>query len=113
LTPRISLQGIVSGGNNNDGGVSGTYESNAQFVRGEWHKVEVVAVANTTGANNGSVKLYLNGVLATSCSGIRFTSASSPTWHLLSWSPTWGGIGGTVVSTMYQYMDHLYVSGKL
>jgi uncharacterized protein YjdB len=112
LTARISLQGIVSGGNNADGGISGTYESSKQFVRGQWHKIEVIAVANTTGANDGTVKLYLDGVLAVQCSGIRFTSASSPTWTLVSWAPVWGGTGGTVTSTMYEYMDHIYLSGK-
>ena len=48
LTARISLQGITAGGNNSDG--SGTYESDAQFIRGQWHKIEVIAVANTSGA---------------------------------------------------------------
>jgi uncharacterized protein YjdB len=110
LTARISLQGIASGGNNNDGGVSGTYESIVQFVRGQWHKVEVIAVANANGAN-GSVKLYVDGVLAAQCSGIQFSSGS-PSWSLVSWSPTWGGTGGTVTSTMYEYLDHFYLSSK-
>jgi uncharacterized protein YjdB len=110
LTARISLQGIASGGNNNDGGVSGTYESTVQFVRGQWHKVEVIAVANASGAN-GSVKLYVDGVLAAQCSGIQFASGS-PSWSLVSWSPTWGGTGGTVLATMYEYVDHFYLSSK-
>ena len=112
LTARISLQGIVSGGNNADGGISGTYESTAQFVRGQWTKIEVVAVANTPGSANGSVKLYINGTLATQCSGIKFTNDSNPSWTLESWAPVWGGTGDTVLSTMYEYMDNIYISGK-
>jgi uncharacterized protein YjdB len=111
LTARISLQGIVSGGNNADGGISGTYESNVQFVRGQWHKIEVIAVANTSGASNGSVKLYIDGNLATQCSGIRFVTGAG-SWDLISWSPTWGGTGDTVKATMYEYMDHFYISQK-
>jgi hypothetical protein len=112
LTGRISLQGVVSGGNNNDGGITGTYESNLQFVRGAWTKIEVIAVANTSGAANGSVKLYLNGVLATQCSGIKFTNDTNPGFTLFSWAPVWGGTGDTVSSTMYEYMDHVYISGN-
>jgi uncharacterized protein YjdB len=109
LTARISLQGISAGGNNSDG--SGTYESNAQFIRGQWHKIEVIAVANTSGAANGSVKLYIDGVLATSCSGIAFVSGSA-NWDLAMWSPTWGGAGATVAATQYMEMDHIYLSGQ-
>jgi hypothetical protein len=109
LTARISLQGISSGGNNPDG--SGTYESTAQFVRGQWHKIEVIAVANTSGASNGSVKLYIDGVLATSCTGIGFVPDAGG-WNLAMWSPTWGGTGATVTSDMYMEMDNIYLSGK-
>jgi uncharacterized protein YjdB len=111
LTARISLQGVVSGGNNNDGGITGTYNSTAEFVRGQWTKIEVVAVANTPGSNNGSVKLYINGALATQCSGIQFYSGGGP-FQLLQWAPVWGGTGDTVQQTMYEDMDHVYISQK-
>jgi hypothetical protein len=111
LTARISLQGVVSGGNNNDGGITGTYESTAQFVRGAWTKIEVIAVGNSPGANDGSVKLYINGTLATQCSGIQFASGGGG-FTLISWAPVWGGTGDTVQQTMYEYMDHIYISGK-
>jgi uncharacterized protein YjdB len=107
LTARISLQGISGGGNNPDG--SGTYESSAQFVRGQWHKIEVVGVANTAGANNGSLKLYIDGVLATQCSGINFGGTS---WTSVTWAPVWGGTGDQIAATQYEYMDHIYLSGK-
>jgi hypothetical protein len=107
LTPRISLQGISGGGNNSDG--SGTYESSVQIIRGQWHKLEVVAVANTAGTNNGSVKLYLDGVLATQCSGINFGGTA---WSLVSWAPVWGGTGDQITATQYEYMDHIFLSGK-
>lgn len=111
LTARISLHGIVSGGNNADGGISGTYNSNVQFVRGQWHKIEVIAVANTSSSSNGLVKLYVDGVLATQCSGIRFVTGAA-VWDMAMWSPTWGGTGQTVTSTMYMDMDDIYLSGK-
>jgi uncharacterized protein YjdB len=107
LTARISLQGISGGGNNPDG--SGTYESSAQFVRGQWHKIEVVGVANSAGANNGSLKLYIDGVLATQCSGINFGGTS---WTSVTWAPVWGGTGDQIAATQYEYLDHIYLSGK-
>jgi trimeric autotransporter adhesin len=107
LTARISLQGISGGCNNSDG--SGTYESSVQFIRGQWHKIEVVAIANTAGTNNGSVKLYVDGALATQCSGINFGGTA---WSLVSWAPVWGGTGDVLAATQYEYMDHIYLSGK-
>jgi polysaccharide lyase-like protein len=109
LTARVSLQGIAGGGNA-EGGVTGLYETNAQFVRGQWTKIEVIAVANTSGAN-GSVKLFINGALVVNVSGIAYV-AGSGTWDLAMWSPTWGGTGDTVKATQHMYMDHIYLSGK-
>lgn len=110
ITARISLQGIVAGGNT-EAGASGTYESTAELKRGQWHQLEVIAVANTAGRTDGSVKLFVDGALAASCSGIQFVGADG-TWDMVQWSPTWGGTGDTLAAAQAMEMDHTRVSGR-
>jgi hypothetical protein len=30
----------------------------------------------------------------------------------MEWSPTYGGLGGVVPADQYQWLDHVYISGK-
>jgi len=110
LTARISLQGIAAGGNQ-DGGATGTYESPIQFVRGQWHMVEMVAVSNTGSNKDGSADIYVDGVHAAGVSGIEF-EAGGPLFNLVKEDPTWGGGGDVVKNTQSFRVDHIYMSGK-
>jgi uncharacterized protein YjdB len=110
LTARISLQGIAGGGNQ-DGGSTGTYESPIQFIRGQWHLVEMVAVSNTGSNKDGSADLWVDGVHATGVTGIEF-QAGGPLFNLVKEDPTWGGGGDVVKNTQSFRVDHIYMSGK-
>jgi hypothetical protein len=110
LTARISLQGIAGGGNQ-DGGSTGTYESPIQFIRGQWHLVEMVAVSNTGSNKDGSADLWVDGVHATGVTGIEF-QAGGPLFNLVKEDPTWGGGGDVVKNTQSFRIDHIYMSGK-
>jgi hypothetical protein len=110
LIAQIRLQGIVAGGSH-DEGTGGIYDTGVQMARDTWHLLEVVAVANTASNLDGSVDLYLNGDLVASCSGIEF-EADGPLFGLVKLSPTWGGIGDSVTSTMSLRVDHIFMSGK-
>lgn len=82
-------------------------------IRGQWHHYEYILEMNTAGVSNGRIQAWLDGVKTHDWSGIRFVgSGGSAWWELLHWAPVWGGTGGTVSATMFQQMDHLYVSGK-
>ena len=111
----ILLQGILAGGNF-DGGTSANFYPNlgptGAVVRDRWYHEEVVLVGNTSGSANGSVEWWLDGVKIGSRTGIQFTSGNGYFGEQIAWAPTWGGGGSTVSSTMYEYMDHLYLSGK-
>ncbi len=108
----ILLQGIV---NNGSGGTSANWYSNlgptGEIVRGQWHHLEVLLVGNTNGAANGSVDWWLDGVKNGSYSGIEYVPGDG-LWEGLNWSPTWGGSGDVVSSTMTMSFDHFYMSGK-
>jgi hypothetical protein len=72
----------------------------------------VLAVGNTSGAANGSVDWWLDGVKIGSHSGIQYVSGNGTWGERIAWAPTWGGAGPNVPSEMYQFIDHIYVSGK-
>lgn len=78
-------------------------------TRGAWHVVEVRVRANTQGLSNGVVEAWIDGVRTHFYNNIRLDVGG---WMLMSWSPTWGGVGGTVPAAMSMDMDHIYVSGR-
>jgi hypothetical protein len=84
---------------------------NAVFTRGEWHKWEIVLVGNTAGASDGSCEFWLDGVKVGSYPNIRFASGAA-TFDVVEYAPIWGGVGGSLSVTQYNWMDHLYISGK-
>ncbi len=107
----IGLQGIVSSPYGTGAQVQPNIVPNAQFVRGQWHHVEMYATANTAGVANGSVDLWLDGVKVSSVQNIQWTSGA-PTFSTAKLDPTWGGLNDSVTSTMFMKVDELYVSGK-
>jgi hypothetical protein len=119
LDASIALQGIAAPYSNTLGhtGTSIHLVPNvvpgARFVRGQWHRFELILVGNTPGVANGSVTLFLDGVKVLAYSGIMYAAAGGTgAWSGMNWSPTWGGSGGTVVADMYNWIDHISVSGK-
>jgi PKD repeat protein len=81
--------------------------------RGEWHRYEMVFVANTPGLPDGSVELWLDGVKVLRYAGIMFAAAgTNARWESLNWNPTWGGLGGVITAPFFAQMDHIYISGK-
>ena len=114
LTAEVWLQGIVAGGNF-DAGKTADFAPNlgasGQLVRGQWAHWEMVFTGNSSGASDGSVEWWLDGVKVGSYSGIQFVSGAG-TWQSMEWSPTWGGSGGTVPADQFMSIDHIYISGK-
>lgn len=98
-----------------DNQVSPTY-AQAQLARGSWSDVEVYVRGNDLGSTNGEIHAWVNGVKILQFTGRSFLHADDPygppgELYNLRWEPIWGGSGGTVNEEMYQYMDHIYVSG--
>lgn len=106
LRPEVHTQGT---------GETKNYEpnlvANACFTRGVWHRWEIVMTLNTAGGANGKLDYWLDGVKLGSFSDVRYNSGSGA-WNLFQFSPTWGGIGGSVPAAQYIWIDHLYISGK-
>ena len=85
------------------------------LTRGQWHRWEVVIVANTGDQANGEAHWWIDGVKVGEYTDVLYGSSAQPkAWGgpEISWMPIWGGIGDTVAQTMYMWMDHMYISGR-
>jgi uncharacterized protein YjdB len=85
------------------------------LTRGQWHRWEVVLVANAGDQANGEAHWWIDGVKVGEYTDVIYGSSAQPkAWGgpEISWMPIWGGIGDTVAQTMYMWMDHMYISGK-
>jgi len=114
LLTEVELQGIKAGGNY-DAGTTALFTGNlgpsGELVRNQWLHWEAVFVGNSSGAADGTVDWWADGVKIGHYSGLQFVSGAG-LWEELEWSPTYGGFGAAVPADQYQWIDHLYISGK-
>lgn len=81
------------------------------MTRGQWRKWEVLLIANTPGQSNGVIRYWIDGQRVGEYTDVRFRDTLD-SWQYVFLQPIWGGIGGTVTSTQYLWVDHLVISGK-
>jgi hypothetical protein len=114
LLTEVELQGIKAGGNY-DAGTTALFTANlgptGELVRNQWLHWEAVFIGNSSGIANGSVDWWVNGTKVGHYGGLQFVSGAGY-WEEMEWSPTYGGSGGVVPADQYQWIDHIYVSGK-
>jgi hypothetical protein len=80
---------------------------------GVWHKYEILTVSNTPGQNNGILRVWADGQLILQSTDVAWWGATqTPAWTGVSWEPVYGGGLNPVPVTMFQAMDHWYVSVK-
>jgi hypothetical protein len=86
----------------------------AELVRGRWHHIEVLIRGNTPGRTNGEVHAWVDGNKILQFVGQEILSPGSDgTFDNLRWHPIWGGQHTTnATETMYQSIDHIYLSGR-
>lgn len=85
--------------------------ANAEFVRGQWTKVEWVFVGNTAGIADGTIQGYINDALVISYSGIKFVSGAC-LWSWFHYTNIWTGSSGSVPAAQTLDFSDLYLSGK-
>jgi hypothetical protein len=107
LTPRVVIQGTPR-----DQVLGPNLVPSAVIPRGQWYRIEIVLTGNSSGAVDGAVDWWVDGVHVGSVnSGIQWTT-SATTWDIFSLRAIWGGVGDVVPATMYLDTDHVYLSGK-
>ena len=82
-------------------------------TRGQWARYEMVLTSNTPGVADGRAELWMNGTKCSDYTGITYAASGTDSrWNQVNWSPTYGGAGGTVTTSFFAQVDHIYVSGK-
>lgn len=84
------------------------------FVRGQWHRVEILSTLSTPGVANGILRWWIDGVPAGDINDLPMLEVgdSSLGWTAVVFAPVWGGGGDTVRATQFIDMDHIRVSVK-
>ncbi len=83
--------------------------ASALIARGKWNVLEVHLRMNTLGKSDGVVEAWVNGTRTHAYTNIRLDAGG---WGILSWSPTWGGMGGALPATQTMDLEHVFVSGR-
>jgi hypothetical protein len=81
--------------------------------RGRWHLLEGVLEIGTKGAQNGTLRLWLNGALTHLFTDVEYENSAtiSQFWNQFHIAPVWGGIAGTINALMTLEFDDVYMSG--
>jgi hypothetical protein len=81
---------------------------------GQWHKFEILTVANTQGRADGVLQIWVDGALDTSKSDVKyFLDGVNPAgWDVFNITGTYGGGTNPVPATQYAYVDNYRISGK-
>lgn len=80
------------------------------MTRGVWRKWEVLLLMNTPGQANGVIRFWVDGQKVGEYTDVGFRN-SAIAFQYLFLQPIWGGTSGTVSTTQYLWIDHLYLSG--
>ena len=121
---RLQNLGIGAGGTAGSAVNLNANLGSGAVTRGLWQRVEVEAIGNTPGVSDGVLRMWLTNynssgqVVSGPTKIAEYTnvgwsaSGQSNLWNAVSWNPIWGGIGGTIPATQYQWMDRLAVGGR-
>jgi hypothetical protein len=77
------------------------------FTRGEWHKVEIYQKQGD--ANNGVVRVWVNGLLAIDRSDV--DTRATPIDNVTI-SGIWGGVGDSKDQADYMWFDRIRISRR-
>ncbi len=91
------------------------WNKNAVFIVDQWHQFEYLTELNDIGKSNGSLKVWIDGILIYHANGITYRTAADPRgFYAISWAPILGaGHADDPLKSRddYQDIDHVYISG--
>jgi hypothetical protein len=85
-----------------------------RVAAGQWAFVEMIIRAQRSpGSSDGQFHMWVNGTKVAEVTNEQWVPFDARrTWEHVKWEPVWGGTGTSVNQTMYQYIDHFYISGR-
>jgi len=85
----------------------------ASLVRDRWHELEFLLIANTPGQQNGTLKVWVDGVPSHEYSDVGYLrEGGGEGFDRFQFDPIWGGIGDVKTSDQWLRVGHVYVSGS-
>jgi len=85
----------------------------ASLVRDRWHELEFLLTVNTPGQQNGSLKVWVDGILSHEFSDVGYLrEGGGEGFDEFQFDPIWGGTGDEKVSDQWLRVGHVYVSGS-
>ncbi len=118
LILNVDLQGSPRDRRTDTGGLNPNTPAAARsgafnIERGRWQVLEAIFEVGRSGAANGKLRMWLNGVLTHDYSNIEFEPdpAVMNYWEQIHVAPTWGGQGGRINQLMWLDFDDVYASG--
>jgi trimeric autotransporter adhesin len=109
LQPQVRLQQVNYGG----GFVNLTpnLAPTTTLVRDQWHRWDVLLIANTGGNLDGRAEWWIDNVKVGQHSGISYVNETQGhNWVSVNLAPTWGGTGSTPGVEQYIFIDNVYIS---
>lgn len=106
---------VITKGSNSTTGDGYRYPNitGTEIVFGQWYTADLWIKFGTPGAANGEFKLWVNGVLQSSYTGVKTLGSGSVRTKYFSLTPVWGG-NQTLVAPrdMYKYFDDVIWSNE-
>ncbi|HEU5218715.1 MAG TPA: hypothetical protein VFU23_08645 [Gemmatimonadales bacterium] len=82
------------------------------FTLGVWHRIEILLIQNTGGLRNGTLKIWVDGILTTSYNNMMYNATTDAQFNALLIHPIWGGQGSPPkAENDYIRYDHFHISG--
>jgi hypothetical protein len=117
LSFEIRTQNVVDGGKNYAG--KDLKDPNgpnpAILTRGRWHGIEVRLVSDSApGKSDGQIHVWVDDVKTHELTNVSLLRLGADrVQDVFQWNPTYGGGNqASVPADQYQYIDHIYVSGR-
>ena len=81
-----------------------------QITKNVWHKIVLHIKMNTPGENNGILEVWFNDLLVIEQSDVLWlVKADYGGLYEFQFTPVFGGLGSSVIETMYLYFDNLII----
>ncbi len=110
----ISVDGVIKNSIPLHPNVVGSDPTNwPQMIRGRWHRLEWLTVANSAGAEDGTAKMWMDGVLLVDFTNRVKWSNTADFWSTTSWTPVYNLLVPADAVGAYHHIKHFYVSGKV
>lgn len=110
---QVRQQGVPQANGTVNRNLTQNVDGRQLMTAGTWHHWELAATINTMGQADGTLRLWIDGVLVSNYRDVIYRAPGYPNlFGLYKWNPTWGGSTGyTKTRDDFMQIRDVYVSG--